>query len=159
MTDDEFEHFVGSAMNELEEKQDRLSSEYGLGTHARWWLDQETEQLVFFDGSDNKVLVASVVHIGSYAANSKTWKWAWANEFVLPSQREKATSLRALADQTGYTLFAREGPVELEDESMAWELASMALRHLGALGVYRAPSSTRELTSFLAITAIQRLPV
>jgi len=156
MTDEEFENFVSSAMDELTQKQEWLGTEYGLGTHARWWFDQESEKLEFFDKGDNKVLTASVIHLGSYSANSKTWKWAWANDSIVQSQREKAISLKALADLTGYSLFAKESPVGLEDESMAWELAAMSLRHLGGIGVYKAPSSSGTLASFLAITAVQR---
>ena len=157
MTDDEFGAFVDSAMDELNAKQRKLSDEFGLGALARWWFDQETEELGFFDESNTKVLEAKVVDIGSYASNSNTWKWAWANDSVLPGLREKAISLKALADLTGEPLFAEVDPFEVEDEHMAWELAAVAVRHLGAIGVYKAPSTNKPMASFLAITSIRRL--
>jgi hypothetical protein len=40
---------------------------------------------------------------------------------------------------------------------MAWELAAIAVKHLGAMGCYRAPSSRGAPTTFLAITRILRV--
>ena len=156
MTEREFERFVQSAMTELSQKQDLLSAQYRLGHYARWELDQETETLQFFDAAGRKALRAEVTHIGSYASNSGTWKWAWSNDGVLPHVRAKAEPLRQLAAVTGLHVFAEHATMSV-DENMAWELAAISARHLDALGVYRAPSSSRPLATFLAITEIQRV--
>ncbi|MGH9905341.1 MAG: hypothetical protein ACRD8U_07130 [Pyrinomonadaceae bacterium] len=52
MTDDEFEAFVDTAYEELREKQDLLMEGYRLGTFSRWWFEQPTEKLQFFDEAD-----------------------------------------------------------------------------------------------------------
>lgn len=156
MTDDEFSSFLSSAMDELRVKQQQLTDHHGLGKFSRWWFDQETETLEFFDNNDAKALEASVIDIGSYASDSNTWKWAWANDSVLEPLREKASSLRALADLTGMDIFANEDAVEIDGMPMAWELAAVSVRHLGALGVYRAPSSRKPLASFLAIMSVRK---
>lgn len=157
MTDDDFERFLSSAMEELHEKQTLLAEKHGLGTFARWWFDQETEMLDFMDEDGRKVLEASVIDIGSFAQEPGTWKWAWANDSLTDSLRDKASSLKALADQTGFALFAEEGAFDIDGAPMAWELAAVSVRHLGALGVYRAPSSKKPLMSFLAIMTIRRV--
>ena len=154
MTDDEFEHFLKTALNELWEKQDKLDSEHGFGSYARWFFDQETEKLEMFNGDDRKALEADVICIGSYASNSNTWKWAWSNDSIVPAQREKSESLKALSDLTGIGLFSSKEACSIENENMAWELAAMSVRHLNALGVYRAPSSSGQLSTFLAITQL-----
>jgi hypothetical protein len=159
MTDEEFERFVQSAMAELSRKQDRLTAEYGLGGFARWDLDEQTETLAFFDAGGRKAVRADVIQIGSYSSNSGTWKWAWSNERALPHVRKKAEPLKQLAALTGFHMFAEQAAMSL-DENMAWELAAISARHLDALGVYRAPSASRPLASFLgflAITDIQRV--
>lgn len=157
MTDDEFDRFVAVAVSELSEKQTRLTAQYRLGEYARWHFDQEKEQLDFFDSQGRKAVQADVIDIGSYASSSNTWKWGWANESVLPNLRKRAEPLKALAALTGMSLFAQQGTVSVESESMAWELAAMSAKHLDALGVYKAPSLSRPLTTFLAITRIQRI--
>jgi len=156
MTEREFERFVQSAMSELSQKQDLLTAQYRLGHFARWHLDQETETLEFFEASGRKAVRAEVTHIGSYASNSGTWKWAWSNDGVLPHVRKKAEPLRQLAAVTGLHVFAEQATMSV-DENMAWELAAISARHLDALGVYRAPSSSHPLATFLAITEIQRV--
>jgi hypothetical protein len=156
MTDQEFERFVQAAILELSQKQDWLTAEYGLGGYARWDLDEETGTLAFFDAGGRKTVRADVIPIGSYASNAGTWQWAWSNQSILPDARKKAEPLKELAAVTGFPMFA-EGAAISVDEHMAWELAAVGARHLDAVGVYRAPSSSRPLASFLAITDIQRV--
>ena len=151
MTDSEFEAFLANANEELCHKQDLLGERYGLGKYSRWWFEQATEKLQFFDEADNLAIEADVIDIGSYSEKSNTWKWAWSNSSVLPSLREKAQILKQLEDTTGVELFGHEHTFEIEDEAMAWELAAMAVKHLGAIGCYRAPSSSDGPTMFLAI--------
>jgi hypothetical protein len=156
MTDEEFENFVQAAIADLSRKQERLSAEYNLGGCARWELDEQTETLAFFDAGGRKVVRADVIHIGSYASSSGTWKWTWSNDSVMPHVRRKSEPLKELAALTGFHLFAEPSAMSV-DENMAWELAAICARHLAALGVYRAPASSRPLASFLAITDIQRV--
>ncbi len=157
MTDNEFEHFLKAALDELWEKQDKLEAEYAFGSYARWFFDQETGKLEMFDGNDRKALEAEVICIGSYANNSSSWKWAWSNDTIVPAQRERSESLKALADLTGIGLFSSEAACSIENENMAWELAAMSVKHLNAHGVYRAPSSSGQLSTFLAITQLHYL--
>ena len=156
MTDEEFEELLSSAMEELNEKQDFLKGQYALGTWSRWWFDQRTEKLQFFDEADDLVIESDVLEIGSNSSKSNTWKWAWANKSVLPGLRKKAEPLKELEDITGMEIFGYEAAFELEDEAMAWELVAFSVRHLGALGCYRAPSDGPAI--FLAITNVRTLP-
>ncbi len=157
MTDEEFGEFVESSMDQLLEKQESLKSEFGLGSYDRWHFDQTTQTLSFFNAAGDVVLEADVVDIGSYASNSNTWKWAWSNESVVPALREKAEPLRRLQALTGFELFGSESAVSVEDDNMAWELVAMSVRQLGAIGAYRAPSSSKPLATFLAITHIRHI--
>jgi hypothetical protein len=154
MTEEEFDSFLQLAMAELQKKQDQLATDFGLGSFSRWWFDQKSETLQFFNQSGSVVLEASIIDIGSYAAISNTWKWAWSNDSILPALRAKADCLKELEDITGYEIFGNDQPIEV-DEPMAWELAAIAVKHLGALGCYRAPMTTGPRT-FLALMSITR---
>lgn len=155
MTDDEFGAFIETSMDELLAKQRALQTEHGLGDFARWHFDQATEVLSFFDAEDRLALEADVIDMGSHAPDAGTWKWAWANEYVLPSLRSKAEPLKALHDLTGIGFFNSESAVSVEDESMEWEIVAMSVRQLQALGAYRAPSSSNSLATYLAITSLR----
>jgi hypothetical protein len=159
MTDEEFEDFLSAAVEELSEKQKQLEIRHGFGSYARWHFDQATERLDLFDDAGVKQIEARVVAIGSYASDSKTWRWAWANESILPALRREAEGLKELGTVTGLGLFETQEAFEIEDESMAWELAALGVRHLGALGAYRAPSSLGPMATFLAVISIRMFGV
>lgn len=157
MDDEDFQNFIDAAQDELERKQETLTSTYGLGSFSRWLFDQSTQKLQFFDEADNLAVDADVIDIGSFAFESNSWKWAWANDSIIPSLRQRADPLQALTEITGIDLFSQENAFEIEGEAMAWELAAISVKQLNALGCYRAPSSSRPLQSFLAIMEIHRV--
>jgi hypothetical protein len=151
MTNDEFQAFLQTAMDELRAKQQKLDAAYGMTACARWDMDDASGKLRLF-GSDGGLRVdARVVDIGSFASGSSTWLWAWANESLPARQRQQAAVLKELAGITGFGLFASEAPVALKDEGMAWELAAFSVQHLRALGAYKAPSPERPAAAFFAI--------
>lgn len=154
MNEEAFEAFRAEANEELRAKQASLQAVYNLSAHGRWWFDQDAETLQFFDAQDRLRVEADVVYVGSYSRRSDTWLWAWANVSLLPKLRDKAQALRALASTTGHALFAEADTFEV-DEPMAWELAAMAVKHLGAMGCYRAPSADESGLSFLALVQLR----
>ncbi len=159
MTDAELDAFFDVAYNELQAKQAALGEEYGMGTYSRWHYDQTTAKLQFFDKDDRLALEADFIDIGSYSPVSNTWMWGWANESILPGLRKKAEGIKDLEGLTGLELFGEERAFPARDEAMAWGLTAVAVKHLGLLGCYRAPSSSEGgPTTFLGITKVTKLP-
>lgn len=156
MTDDEFYQFIQDSMDELNEKLAALESGYGFGEYARWAFDQTTQKFHLLDESGLITVEADVIDIGSYSSKSNSWKWAWSNSSVLPALREKSARLKGLEAYTGVPLFGFESAFDIENESMAWELAAMSVKYIGALGCYRAPASSGNLFTFLALTSVTR---
>jgi len=150
-----FERLLETAMAALMSKQEELQRLYTLGDMERWWLDQESATLKFFDAHDRLAVEAQILNIGSFSPKHSSWKWAWSNPTVPQALREQALPLKELQAITGYELFGNDEAVALEDESMAWELTAIAVQHLGALGCYRAPSPPDGPTVFLAITSLR----
>ena len=153
MTDDEFDQFLHSAVHELQDKQEELTTAHRLGSYERFWFDQEQASLDFSDAQGVTDVRANVVPIGTWSVNSNTWKWAWANESILATLREKSASLKALASKTGFALFEQE--LIQADEAMAWELTAIAVQHLGALGAYRVPGERSHL--YLAVSDLRHV--
>lgn len=156
MTDAEFEVYIQLANDELRQKQQVLKSEYGLGQAARWWFDQGSGTLQFFDGENRLVTEAEVIPIGSYSSKSSTWRWAWSNESILPSLRRSVLRLTELEIFTGMPLFASPHAFKVDGEAMAWELTAVSVKFLDAIGSYRAPSENDRPTIFLAIMSIRK---
>lgn len=154
MDDHHFGAFLARAVQELADKQERLQTEYGLGSFARWWFDQQAATLQFLDENGRLGLEAEFVDIGSFSVRAGTWVWAWANSSVLPASRERSSQLKALGGLTGMDVFVEESAFAVSEE-MAWELAAISVMHLEAVGCYRAPASTGNLSMFLALTTIR----
>lgn len=156
MTNEQFQEFLQTALDDLRVKQEKLDAAYGITACVRWDLDEAAEKLKLV-GRDGQLRVeADVVDVGSFAASSSSWMWGWANESYPASVREKAAVLKELAISTGFGLFASGSAIAVKDESMAWELAALSVRHLGALGVYKAPSPSRPTAAFFAILSARK---
>lgn len=151
MNEDDFDRFVDACLQELKVKQAQLEDHYGLSRMGRWQIDQKRQSMDFFDEQNQLSISFSITPIGSFAANIDTWKWAWANPHFKQPLRDKAATLKALHSKTDYDLFKDDGQFET-DMVMAWELAAMAVNHLGALGCYKAPN--REVHLFLALESV-----
>lgn len=152
-----FEVLLDTAMTELINKQEALQQQYGVGGMARWWLDQDTASLSFFDELDRKVVQARIINIGSFAPKHSSWQWAWCNPSVPDVLRQSVLQLKELQAITGFHLFGDEEAFSIEGEDMAWELAAIAVQHLKAVGCYRAPSSSDGPITYLAIAELTRI--
>ncbi|MCP2067940.1 UNVERIFIED_ORG: hypothetical protein J2Y84_003266 [Pseudomonas reinekei] len=157
MTDDEFETFLMMVTDELLLKQVELNRIYALGEWARWGFEKSTGTLQLFNNSDRLVVEAEVVRIGSFSIKSCSWKWAWSNPSIEHALRQAALPLKQLQAITGFDLFGNEQAFSIQDETMAWELAALAVHYLKAAGCYRAPASSEGPNHYLAITSIKVL--
>lgn len=154
MNDNEFELFLTSANAELKEKQAHLTASYGFGSHKRWMFETDIGKLQFFNQDDKLVIEADIIDIGSYSPSAATWKWAWAYESINPVLKVDSLRIKELEEITDLVIFGEKQPFEA-DEYLAWELAAMAVKHLNAMGCYRAFSSARNVNMFFAITEIK----
>lgn len=154
MNDQEFELFLAKATNELKEKQAHLTTAYGFGTHKRWMFENDKAKLQFFDQDDQLVIEADIIDIGSYSPAANTWKWAWAYDSINPVLKIDSLRVKELEEITDLIIFGQQEPIEA-DEYLAWELAAMAVKHLNAMGCYRAFSSARNVNMFFAITEVK----
>ena len=154
MNDDEFELFLTSSTEELKTKQEILTNSFGFGTHKRWMFENdEKARLQFFNADDKCVIQAEIIDIGSFSPSANTWKWAWAYESIKPALKEKSIRIKELEDITDLIVFGEDKAFEA-DEYLAWELAAMSVKHLNALGCYRAFSSARNVNMFFAIMKV-----
>ncbi|MFO0805567.1 MAG: hypothetical protein U0791_20900 [Gemmataceae bacterium] len=151
MTDPEFDAYLAERVEAFKRKQATLTERFGLGTHDRWDYDQVTAKLVFSNAGGRAAVMAEVTPIGSWSASGPNFQWAWANPYFLETARARATRLRELHEATdGLECFHAE-VFECTEET-AWQLAALAVAHLGAAGCYHVPAG--ELFVFLALDTV-----
>jgi len=148
MTENEFDELLQTASERLKARQAALEARFGLSRMNRWLFDHHRGVLDFYSDDGSLQVSFETTPIGTFSSTQDTWKWAWANGHLDQALRDKSAAFKALAARTDYDLFADAEPVQA-DAGMAWELAALAVDHLGALGCYRAPN--RETWLFLAL--------
>lgn len=151
MTDEGFDAFVAAAVEELARKQDELVTKYGFGSCDGFLFDQPSGTLKLIDEAGATQARATVIPLGSYAEGSGTWKWAWANDSVAEPLRAQSRKVRELAELTGMDLF--RDPAFEAAPAMAWQAAAMAVKHLGALGCYKARIGRSDL--YMAVMTVE----
>ena len=132
--EDGYNKLLNACIAEVEEKNQKLADEFGLGSYERWDIDQEVGELTFSDGGVPK-LVCSVVMLGSFSKSSQTWMWGWANPSLLEPLTRETNALKQYGEDNGIEDFTIEKTPATEGE--AWALSALACRVLGGRGLYR----------------------
>jgi len=132
----EWEDLLAEAQAHTQACRERLETEHALGDYPRYDYDQEAATLVF-SGANRPNLSMDIQIVGSWAAKSGTWLWAWENDSILPSAKQYVHVLRKYGEQNG---FERLSKAYFEaSQADGWEMACVACLLLQADGVYRAP--------------------
>lgn len=143
---EELNEFIDYCYLQLEEKQDKLSSEYGVGNCEQYWYSQKSKTLQF--KNEGKVIQEfCVVFIGSWSPISNTWMWSWANSSMTDEVRQDSSKIKELSNAIGLDFF--EVPIFRSNEDTISDLVAMSVEHLEAIGMYKAPSERSNL--FMAI--------
>ena len=90
--------------------------------------------------------------IGSFSSSTNTWLWAWANFSILEPLREGVKNVRDLGDANRFPRLTT--PKWKATEEDGWQMAAVAAQAMGALGVYRVPTSYG--FAFIAIMSASR---
>ncbi|MBL4638194.1 MAG: hypothetical protein JKY76_02415 [Proteobacteria bacterium] len=146
-TDAEIDKYIDSSFKLVETTQNKLEKEFNLGHFEQWSLNQEKAELTFSSSSKAQV-TCKIFALGTYA--NGYWQWAWASSSLVDSFANKSKIMQKLGTVSGLNLF--ESAAFPADESMTWELAGMALKEIGGIGVYRCSSTSSDL--FVIIESI-----
>ena len=144
--------FVDTAVEYLARQQDRLKSEFQLGTWQRYDYDQDAGTLVF--SSNGRVGVVADIHIvGSTSTTSGTWLWAWDNPSILERVTHCLADVRAYGERHAFDkLTTAKWP---GDEHDGWEMTAATAFILRAEGGYRAPGENGAV--FMILQNVRKL--
>ena len=120
-----------------EARQQLAVERFHIDLFDHWDYDPERNLFRFYDEAEAPGVLADVDLVGSFAEQSSTWLWAWANKGYTWEQREANTRLRFCGMVRGISRFTTRGGKSSLAE--AWENAELAAWLLGAEAFYRAP--------------------
>jgi len=149
-----WESFLDMAVDYLRRQQDRLKSEFELGSWPRYDYDQDAGTLTFSsDGMVGMVGVLADIHIvGSTSKSGGTWLWAWDNPSILENVKHCLGDVRAYGESHGLEkLTTAKWP---GDERDGWEMTAATAFILRAEGAYRAPGGNGAL--FMVLRNVRR---
>jgi len=126
------------AIQELAEKNQKLSEEFQLGKWPRFDFDLEEGWLTF--SSEGKPAVRAAVQVVGTVASGKDWLWAWANDWWSEVVTRDAREARQFGQKHNISELTRPSLQDEDLEALGWELSAVAVRITSARGVYRAPT-------------------
>ena len=126
------------AVQELNAKNGRLSTEFKIGAWPRFDYDIQAGTLTFSDRGVAKV-IAEIQVAGSTSFKAGNWFWAWANAQIPPARSSDAALVRAFGEEHGIAELTYETVRDPDLETLGWEMAAVMVRVTNALGAYRPP--------------------
>ena len=148
-SNENFEEFLHKLVHESIDKNERFRQRYGR--HKRWDWDSDAVTLTFTDPT-KPTLRIEVVVVGTTKGNR--WQWTWANRNFDFSSRMSMEKVREFGESRGYQKLTTAF-IDADDDT-GWEMSSIAVHILGALGSYRFP--TDEGYCYLAYLQIEEIP-
>jgi hypothetical protein len=136
---DEFRDYLTTAHNYLTEQQEICRNEYGLNDWERWYYDDETGIIEFFNGDTVKLRI-NYLQVGTVSEISNTWLWAWANPNLGDNIKTDSKKLNELGEQKSFERLTKEK--WNADEVDGWEMTSIMAYLTGAKGAYRIPGDS-----------------
>jgi hypothetical protein len=123
---------------ELTAKNIAAADRWGIGTASSWSADLAAGTLTFV--FPDRGITAPVQFLGSYAPDSRTWLWGWANEAMPAHVTTAASTARDYGIQ--HRISALTNPkMVLPEPSLADDLASLPVELADLAGLYHGPGS------------------
>jgi hypothetical protein len=143
----EADQYLAKAMKEFDAKQDALNREWHFDDYKQWGFDQLSGvfRLEFADGTEFQ---ADGQILGSYAAATESWQWAWHNPYVDPSIARDSKTVKELGERLGLS-YAATGMVPVPSEEFVSYLCAIGLKATGSLGVFRGAAGPIEVMILL----------
>lgn len=135
---DLFLDWCHDAVHQLQEKNERLATEFRLGSWPRYDFDLEAGTLIFSEHDVPKV-IAEIQIVGTISAKSGDWLWAWANSHLPPERVEDSRLVRAFGEERRIPQLIEERVRDDDINALGWELTAIMVRLTDAPGAYRPP--------------------
>lgn len=126
-------------MEELRLKTAAHKQGWGLGTAARWDLDQSQGNLVFTFG-DGTIATCPAQIIGTFDTTTTEWLWAWANPSLAEPLKRDSLKIKEYGEKHQIKKLTSDEWFGKEDD--AWRMTALACKLCEAQGAYRGPAGT-----------------
>lgn len=147
-----YDDLLDQAINYSNQKQEKLMSQYDMSA-GFWYYELTHASLIFTRDPEYQQVVTTALidYIGSFATNSQTFYWGWANENLPIASVEDVYLLHEFGVKYGMDIFRLDYPFS-STEQEANDLLAISCLVLQRKGYYRTQNEPR---SFMLIKDIQ----
>ncbi|QUD90570.1 DUF6882 domain-containing protein [Phenylobacterium montanum] len=124
------------AVHQLQDKIDRLKSEFRLNDWPRYDYDIDAGTLTFSENGVPK-LIAEIQVAGTTSVKAGDWLWAWANSHWPEDRVTDSEIVRAFGQEHGICELTHENVEDDDLNALGWALTAVMVRLTDALGAYR----------------------
>lgn len=139
----EYNKLLNDSLEALRHSNEKAMKNHGIGSYARWNIDQADGVLKFSDATRKVRLSCEVAVVGSYSSSSNTFLWAWANKSIAEKLSKDSRLVKEYGEKNKLNDLIEEKISGNEQE--AWAMAALSLKVIGGEAVYRAPIKTGSL--------------
>lgn len=144
-----FIKFIEKSHEHLTHLQNKLIEDYCIGSYERWFYDQKTGLITFYDGDIPKLEIV-YEQVGSISKSTKTWLWAWDNPYLEEKIKSEIGIIREYGIENNFEpLIKRKW---YGDEIDGWEMTAISTLLMKAKGAYKIP--TKKTYSFIVFKEI-----
>jgi len=152
MTDEEFDHYLDVAIDELDRKHEALIAQYDIGNHSDFVVDYDKELLTFFENK-KPIIEAKIIPIATRDVGTDQLVWFWSNQKLSGALRKKGEYIKKLYEITAADIFIEP---DLEcGETMVWEIAALVCKGFNSKGVFCVPHDN--LNSYVLMEEIKTI--
>lgn len=127
------------AVHQLQDKVERLKSEFRLDEWPRYDYGVDAGTLIFSENGVARVL-AEIQVVGTTSFKAGDWLWAWANSNWPPGCITDAQRVKSFGEENGICELTHDSISEAGDlNALGWALAAVTARITNAVGAYRPP--------------------
>lgn len=139
---DEYEDWRREAYQQLIDLNEKANATYGIMAWDRFDYDLGARELILSHKGKPRVRA----EIQLISAVDTSWMWAWTNSGWWPEALlEDARKTRAFGQQFNIAELTTPRLESADFDRLGWELAAVAARVTGALGVYRPVDGPRSM--------------
>jgi hypothetical protein len=147
-----FDELSKQAYQYLHEQQAICEDKYLLGSHDRWFYDQEPGLIIFYN-EDKVFLRIKFESVGSISLISNTWLWSWDNNTVLENNKTEILKVKQFGEKKKMEkLMVAKWDADIYD---GWEMTAISAYLLKAKGAYRTPNDKEDVFSFMLFKEIE----
>jgi len=155
LSTDEKKIFMNESLDYMKKTQDKMMNEYGFGKETnRYIFYPERNKFYMYDEKTKEVFFeARFQVIGTYAKQSETWRWGWANRYVPNDLQKTCLKVKEFGEIGSIKIFSNP---KVKGENLGFLFTAVGMYLSKAKGYYIVPGGYGYPDTFIIFTKVSK---